>query len=92
MLLLFSKNDLDFELSYRINYEDLQSRPLFPHIFIKNLSFQVNFGQLKTVCNSAIDFINIKKLFFRTNKSNYQLKVVVNKFLQQRSQLLLHMK
>ncbi len=40
---------MDFDLAYRINYEDLHSRPLFPHIFIKNMSFQVNFGQLNTV-------------------------------------------
>jgi hypothetical protein len=49
VLLSFSKNDLDFELAYRIHYEDLHSRPLFPHIFIKNISFEVNFGQFNTV-------------------------------------------
>ncbi|CAF4937640.1 unnamed protein product, partial [Rotaria sp. Silwood1] len=48
VLLSFAKNDLNFELAYRINSEDFHSRPLFPHIFIKNISYQVNFGQLNT--------------------------------------------
>ncbi|CAF4277414.1 unnamed protein product, partial [Rotaria sordida] len=49
ILLSFAKNDLNIELGYRINYEDIHSGRLFSHIFIKNLSFQINFGQLNTV-------------------------------------------
>jgi hypothetical protein len=49
VLISFSKNDLNFELAHRITYEEIHSRALFPHIFIKNISFQVNFGQLNTV-------------------------------------------
>ncbi|CAF1130276.1 unnamed protein product [Rotaria sordida] len=48
ILLSFAKNDLNIELEYRINYEDIHSGRLFSHIFIKNLSLQVNFGQLNT--------------------------------------------
>ncbi|CAF3776443.1 unnamed protein product [Rotaria sordida] len=48
ILLSFAKNDLNIELEYRINYEDIHSGRLFSHIFIKNLSFQTNFGQLNT--------------------------------------------
>ncbi|CAF1226672.1 unnamed protein product [Rotaria sordida] len=48
ILLSFAKNDLNIELEYRINYEDIHSGRLFSHIFIKNLSFQINFGQLNT--------------------------------------------
>ncbi|CAF0860253.1 unnamed protein product [Adineta steineri] len=60
VLLSFAKNDLNFNLAYRINYKDLYFRPLFPHIFIKNLSFQVNFGQLniKYPLRSGFHFIN----------------------------------
>ncbi|CAF1195806.1 unnamed protein product [Rotaria sordida] len=48
ILLSFAKNDLNIELEYRINYEDIHSGRLFSHIFIKNLSFQINFGQSNT--------------------------------------------
>ncbi|CAF0846032.1 unnamed protein product [Adineta steineri] len=60
VLLSFAKNDLNFNLAYRINYKDLYFRPLFPHIFIKNISFQVNFGQLniKYPLRTGFHFIN----------------------------------
>ncbi|CAF2692406.1 unnamed protein product [Rotaria sp. Silwood2] len=60
VLLFFAKNNLNFELAYCINYEDFHSRPLFPHIFVKNVSFQVNFGQLNTKYSlqSGFRFIN----------------------------------
>ncbi|CAF0956110.1 unnamed protein product [Adineta steineri] len=60
VLLSFAKNDLNFNLAYRIDYKDLYFRPLFPHIFIKNISFQVNFGQLniKYPLRSGFHFIN----------------------------------
>ncbi len=64
-MIWFSKNELNFELAYRITYEEIHSRALFPHIFIKNISFQVNFGQLNTVGNRFLLLSNKFFLFVR---------------------------
>ncbi|CAF0732525.1 unnamed protein product [Didymodactylos carnosus] len=48
VLLSYSKNDRDCGVAYRIDYNELQSKPLFPHILTKNVAFEANFGQIKT--------------------------------------------
>lgn len=93
-LISFSKNDLDFELAYRVHYEELQARALFPHIFVKNVTFEVNYGQLNRVrrmkypLRSTFRFLNeydedqrIRGTLGPTSQEECEVNIFKNSFL-----------